>query len=132
MTLDASNVVSVSLYFFAMAMGLGYCAHVLRCCGSGDAVWRRRVTSPSRREQMVAILHAEGIPGAVFTVPSPAPSGNSSPICVVCLADLEAGDALRVLTCGHSFHADCVDPWLVEQQTCPLCKDDVLARSALE
>jgi hypothetical protein len=129
MTIRTSDFAALAVYFLVMAMGFAYCIHVLGCCDGGDAVWRR-ILAPSRREQMVVALRADRVPAAVFAAASPAPSANSSPVCAVCLADFEAGDALRALACGHSFHADCVDPWLVEQQTCPLCKDDVLAQAA--
>lgn len=33
---------------------------------------------------------------------------------------------LRVLNCKHEFHKDCGDPWLLEHQTCPLCKANIL------
>jgi hypothetical protein len=26
----------------------------------------------------------------------------------------------------HEFHKGCVDPWLLEHRTCPMCKMDIL------
>ncbi|KAK9732597.1 hypothetical protein RND81_04G008800 [Saponaria officinalis] len=49
--------------------------------------------------------------------------GPGPPECAVCLGLFEAGEALRLLpACGHVFHVDCVDRWLVGQTTCPLCR----------
>jgi hypothetical protein len=44
--------------------------------------------------------------------------------CCVCLADVEAGEDARALKCGHLFHPDCIDPWLVDKKTCPMCQGD--------
>ncbi|XP_035308432.1 RING finger protein 215 isoform X6 [Cricetulus griseus] len=46
--------------------------------------------------------------------------------CAVCLDNFCNKQWLRVLPCKHEFHRDCVDPWLMLQQTCPLCKFNVL------
>jgi E3 ubiquitin-protein ligase EL5 len=43
--------------------------------------------------------------------------------CAVCIAEVGAGEAARVLPrCGHAFHVACVDMWLSSHSTCPLCR----------
>ncbi|NXM84916.1 RN128 ligase, partial [Oenanthe oenanthe] len=51
------------------------------------------------------------------------PDGDS---CVVCFEQYKLNDVMRVLTCNHVFHKTCIDPWLLEHGTCPLCKCDIL------
>ena len=51
--------------------------------------------------------------------------GGDPPCCSVCLCDAEDGDEIRTLPCAHEFHARCVDRWLSEHRTCPMCKMDV-------
>ncbi|XP_019100347.1 PREDICTED: E3 ubiquitin-protein ligase SDIR1-like isoform X2 [Camelina sativa] len=42
--------------------------------------------------------------------------------CSVCLEQVTAGEIVRTLPCLHQFHAGCIDPWLRQQGTCPVCK----------
>lgn len=42
--------------------------------------------------------------------------------CTICLEQVKRGDLLRTLPCLHQFHANCIDPWLRQQGTCPVCK----------
>uniref|UniRef100_A0A914W605 RING-type domain-containing protein n=1 Tax=Plectus sambesii TaxID=2011161 RepID=A0A914W605_9BILA len=46
--------------------------------------------------------------------------------CPVCIDPYRCGDIVRVLPCRHVFHKTCVDPWLLEHRTCPMCKSDIL------
>ncbi|KAL6641893.1 hypothetical protein ACP70R_020074 [Stipagrostis hirtigluma subsp. patula] len=50
-------------------------------------------------------------------------SSDADPQCVVCLADYEEKDMLRFLPyCGHNFHMTCIDMWLEQNSTCPVCR----------
>ncbi|WOL19875.1 RING-H2 finger protein ATL74-like [Canna indica] len=43
--------------------------------------------------------------------------------CAVCLDNFEVGDDCRLLpACTHSFHAYCVDNWLLRSWNCPVCR----------
>ena len=51
--------------------------------------------------------------------------GTSGDTCAICIDTLEDDDDVRGLTCGHAFHAACIDPWLTTRRACcPLCKAD--------
>ncbi|XP_057488574.1 E3 ubiquitin-protein ligase ATL4-like [Actinidia eriantha] len=46
--------------------------------------------------------------------------------CAVCLSKFEPNDQLRLLPlCCHAFHTQCIDSWLLSNQTCPLCRSTV-------
>lgn len=50
---------------------------------------------------------------------------NPGDSCAICIDTLEDDDDVRGLTCGHAFHAGCLDPWLTSRRACcPLCKAD--------
>ncbi|XP_077199653.1 E3 ubiquitin-protein ligase RNF149 isoform X2 [Paroedura picta] len=46
--------------------------------------------------------------------------------CAVCIENYKAKDAVRILPCKHIFHKTCIDPWLLDHRTCPMCKLDVI------
>ena len=45
--------------------------------------------------------------------------------CAVCLVEMEGGESVRRLCCGHSFHQPCIDQWLVRRRSCPKCVQTV-------
>ncbi|XP_069060514.1 E3 ubiquitin-protein ligase RNF149 isoform X2 [Pleurodeles waltl] len=46
--------------------------------------------------------------------------------CAVCIENYKPKDVVRILPCKHIFHRVCIDPWLLEHRTCPMCKLDVI------
>jgi len=59
-------------------------------------------------EQFPMDVHLKEIDGAVS--------------CSVCISEVETGEIIRKLNCGHKFHRDCIDTWLNQNITCPVCK----------
>ncbi|KFV91579.1 E3 ubiquitin-protein ligase RNF128, partial [Eurypyga helias] len=53
-------------------------------------------------------------------------TGPDEDTCVVCMELYKPNEVVRVLTCNHLFHKNCIDPWLLEHRTCPMCKCDIL------
>jgi hypothetical protein len=46
--------------------------------------------------------------------------------CSICLAHYSSPEILcRIPTCGHIFHVACLDSWLQQHRSCPLCKISV-------
>ncbi|GAX74709.1 hypothetical protein CEUSTIGMA_g2157.t1 [Chlamydomonas eustigma] len=66
----------------------------------------------------------------IFRVSRGMPSGRkiisiSSPVvpqCAICLGDFEHGQEVRRLPCFHDFHKECIDGWMSQHRTCPLCR----------
>jgi hypothetical protein len=42
--------------------------------------------------------------------------------CSICLCELEEGDWVGDIPCGHLFHKDCLKEWLVKNNHCPICR----------
>ncbi|XP_043913558.1 E3 ubiquitin-protein ligase RNF128 isoform X1 [Protopterus annectens] len=61
--------------------------------------------------------------------PALGPEGDS---CAVCIEVYRPSDVVRILTCNHFFHKACIDPWLLEHRTCPMCKCDILKALGIE
>ena len=52
---------------------------------------------------------------------SQAAAGEEAEVCAICLSELVDGVMVRQLPCSHGFHSGCVDLWLHQRNTCPLC-----------
>ncbi|XP_075521242.1 RING-H2 finger protein ATL46-like [Primulina tabacum] len=46
--------------------------------------------------------------------------------CAVCLCEFSNSDKLKLLPdCSHAFHIHCIEPWLMSNSTCPLCRTPI-------
>ncbi|XP_048400461.1 E3 ubiquitin-protein ligase RNF128 isoform X2 [Stegostoma tigrinum] len=59
-------------------------------------------------------------------------TGPDADSCAVCIEAYKPNDVVRILTCNHIFHKHCIDPWLLEHRTCPMCKCDILKALGIE
>ena len=59
---------------------------------------------------------------------------EEEPSCTICLCEFEEGEAMTTLPCLHLFHKECLEQWLREKGTCPMCNIGVeeLVRQQLE
>ncbi|XP_037678639.1 E3 ubiquitin-protein ligase RLIM-like [Choloepus didactylus] len=42
--------------------------------------------------------------------------------CIICITEYTEGNKIRVLPCSHEYHVHCIDHWLSENSTCPICR----------
>ena len=41
--------------------------------------------------------------------------------CLICIMEFEEGEELRALPCLHTYHCECIDDWLKQHRSCPIC-----------
>lgn len=114
-------VIAVILLF----LGIGVLV-VIHICVAGSTLERRFGAAAAaemrgnRRRRSMSRDDLEKLPSFDYI----ARDKGSSPVdCAVCLDDFKIGEKCRLLPlCKHSFHAQCVDSWLLRNPICPICR----------
>lgn len=98
-----------------------------RCNEKSEADSRKSSESDRDDGDSDQVLHTH--------LPESAPAGaqvsdtyivQDQDLCPICFENFMRDEILRALPCNHRFHADCVDPWLLnESSECPLCRIDL-------
>ena len=42
--------------------------------------------------------------------------------CSICLENYKKDNIINELKCGHKYHKDCIDDWIIDNNNCPLCR----------
>jgi len=73
-------------------------------------------TQPARPRVMAAL------PTHAVTAQEVASAPEDCKTCTICIEEFRVGDEQRTLPCFHRFHKACIDTWLRQNGTCPICK----------
>ena len=63
--------------------------------------------------------------GLIQHLPTGEFDGTKKGECVICMMELVVGEEVRYLPCMHTYHAVCIDDWLLRSLTCPTCMEPV-------
>jgi hypothetical protein len=119
------------LYFFAFG-GLVFHAYKLRNHNRARSVSviehiqaMLLITEFNNRSSGLTTDDIESIPyRAMQTVGE----GEEAHTCSICLMDFEEGDEVRDISCGHEFHVECLDEWLLIKDSCPNCNRHIVGQ----
>ncbi|KAI7724818.1 hypothetical protein M8C21_021016, partial [Ambrosia artemisiifolia] len=66
----------------------------------------------------------------IYTSSNPEDASSSDPnlnFCTICQMEYNDQEKIGMLDCSHEYHVDCIEKWLVEKNSCPVCKCTGLA-----
>ncbi|KAK9068599.1 hypothetical protein SSX86_012714 [Deinandra increscens subsp. villosa] len=124
-------IVVLIVAFFLMAF---FSIYVRRCSnaagnsvGGGLSVRRAGRLAAASRGLDAEVL--ETFPTFAYSAVKGLKIGKGALECAVCLNEFEDEETIRLIPkCDHVFHAECIDAWLQNHVTCPVCRSDLVPK----
>ena len=41
--------------------------------------------------------------------------------CIICFCEYKKNESIKILSCGHVYHENCINKWFLRSYTCPIC-----------
>lgn len=89
----------------------------------------QRQQSATARRSVAAAAAIDALPMEIVQ-PDDEVTAEEKDVCAICLDAFVPGTYVRRLPCNHLYHKECIDPWLADHGTCPLCKATIIEASA--
>jgi hypothetical protein len=103
------------------------CFGAALCPSVGEWLWAWLMVGSGAAERLEA-AHRLSLASELHTLDAAAAAAHAAreDECIVCFSELRSGEAARRLACGHTFHAPCIDAWLLPSHgaartACPVC-----------
>lgn len=116
----------VMIFIAVLLFVLSVISRKLCCCRNSSR--QRPVipvnTTPERnRKKGVDPAVIDTFPTLVYSDIKAHKVGKGALECAVCLSEFEDDELLRLLPkCDHVYHPECIDEWLQNHVTCPVCR----------
>lgn len=98
------------------------CSNMNRSTGIGMAVGPNSASLLHDEEHQIRMAKRIGL---IQHLPTREFDGLKKGECVICMMELLPGEEVRYLPCMHTYHAMCIDDWLLRSLTCPTCMEPV-------
>ena len=115
-----------------VVFGLGMVCAICVCVG----IWWRLQRCMVVTARDMKMEQAAAVSSAIAALPTHSCAASECGECAICVSDFNEKEMVKTLPCGHMYHADCIDQWLMgrcaipeaqpSDATCPLCKTIVL------
>ncbi|KAJ3679713.1 hypothetical protein LUZ60_017724 [Juncus effusus] len=129
--LPIAGLLAVSVIFVLIQLYITYCASKRNADAEREEAIEVSELAAQHQESKrgLSLGYVAKLPCYEFnneTIEGKITGKEATPICPVCLEMFRPGEKYRVLpSCGHAFHVNCVDLWLLKNATCPICRADV-------
>ncbi|KAK7283476.1 hypothetical protein RIF29_13020 [Crotalaria pallida] len=113
-------------FFLILVMGffiITLFLYMRRICRSESFSTIQRHHAPAHSSEG---LEPEKIKKLPIVLHQASPDEDSACECCICLSAFRNGENLKKLSgCEHCFHCECVDKWLMNHSSCPLCRSSL-------